>query len=251
MRHDHDRGSLFSRERQKEVEHRRRGLFVEVSRRFVGEYAVGIGHDRAGDGDALPFAARELRRRVILAVRKADGGEKLSGALPRLLLREAANPKRHRHVVERREFGKKMMKLVHEPEVGVAQSSPGVRREARHRFARHGHLARVDRIESAERVQKGGLPRPRSSENRHGFAAVHGEVHAAEHGDRRRVVAVALFDAPRLQHHIFLIHSARPPQGGFAPRASSDRPWRRGSRGRKRPRSARCRSCADRTASTR
>ena len=51
----------------------RGGLGVEVAGRLVGEHHGGARDQRAGDGDALLLAARQLRRPVREAVAEADG----------------------------------------------------------------------------------------------------------------------------------------------------------------------------------
>jgi hypothetical protein len=48
---------------------------VEVAGRLVGQQQLGRGRRGAGDGDALLLAARQLRRIMVLARGKADGGK--------------------------------------------------------------------------------------------------------------------------------------------------------------------------------
>ena len=59
------------------------GLRVEVSRRLVGEEDRRIVHEAPRDRDALLLAARELRRRVVPAVREADALEARSSPCSR------------------------------------------------------------------------------------------------------------------------------------------------------------------------
>ena len=46
-------------------------LAVEIAGRLVGEQHVGLGDDRAGDGDALLLAAGKLGRRMVPPVARA------------------------------------------------------------------------------------------------------------------------------------------------------------------------------------
>src|SRR6185369_4753102 len=73
----HDDGlAVLAIERLQKVEDFIAGLAIEIARRFVTEKQSGIGHDGAGDADALLFAARELAREMFHAVRQADDGER-------------------------------------------------------------------------------------------------------------------------------------------------------------------------------
>ena len=63
---------------------------VEVRRRLVGEHQLRLGHQRAGDGDALPLPARELVRLVVEVRLQADVSRGLRDPLAQRLAGLAA-----------------------------------------------------------------------------------------------------------------------------------------------------------------
>ena len=147
-----------------------------------------------------------------------------------------ADPERHRDVVERRELGQEVVKLVDEAERAVAKLAERLLGKPREARARHANLSRIDRVEPAHGVQQGRLARARRAEDRDGLPAGHAEGDVGEDGDGMVAVVIDLDEARDLDGK-FLIHSEVPPQAGCGPRASSDRAWPRGSAGRRRARS--------------
>ena len=70
---DHDDGlAVLPAQRPQQIENLVGGLAIEVAGRLVADQERRVGHQRAGDGDALLLAARELGRLVARAVREAD-----------------------------------------------------------------------------------------------------------------------------------------------------------------------------------
>ena len=86
-------------------EHLRCGRFVEVAGRFVGEHQHRFIGQRAGNGDALLLAARQLRRTVVEPRAEAEVGEQQRR--PRLRRRRAgaADQLRQNDVLARAEVG--------------------------------------------------------------------------------------------------------------------------------------------------
>ena len=76
---DHDDRRAFGVEAAEEADDVGRGSAVEVAGRFVGEHDRRVADDRSGDGDALAFAAGELRRLVVDPVGEPDSFECFGG----------------------------------------------------------------------------------------------------------------------------------------------------------------------------
>ena len=81
VRHHHDRRLVLAAERLEDPHHLVTHLRVEVAGRLVGEQDARASDDGAGDGDALLLSARELRREVMDARRKAHAVERRDSQL--------------------------------------------------------------------------------------------------------------------------------------------------------------------------
>ena len=122
MRDDHQTGAQFAVELEHQLEHLRRVLAVQISRRLIRQHQLGPRYQRAGNGGPLAFAAGELRGTMIQAFGQSDARQqslRLVLGRPRI---HAAHQQRHRHVLERRELGQQMMELVDEAHRMVAQA---------------------------------------------------------------------------------------------------------------------------------
>ncbi len=73
------RQTLFTMEPIEEVEHAAAGRRIEIPRRLIGEEQQRIVGKRPGDGDTLPFADGQFRRKMPRPMRHADQREKLLG----------------------------------------------------------------------------------------------------------------------------------------------------------------------------
>ena len=71
--HHHQRLAQFPVQALEKCEGGVCGHAVEVAGGFVADDDGGIGHQRAGDGDALLLPARKLTRVVVVAVEQSDG----------------------------------------------------------------------------------------------------------------------------------------------------------------------------------
>ncbi len=88
---DDERGADLRHELGEQPVDRARRARVELAGRLVGQEQRGLMNERRAGRDALLLAARELRRRIVGALRKAHGVEQREGALPPLA---AARPLR-------------------------------------------------------------------------------------------------------------------------------------------------------------
>src|SRR5258706_6540426 len=83
-----------------ELEHQRensvRGLAIEVAGGFVGQHACRLSHERTRERHALPFPARELRRRVFEPMTEPDFTQHVDRERVRVCLLRAADHERHR-----------------------------------------------------------------------------------------------------------------------------------------------------------
>ena len=96
------------------------GRPVEIAGRLVGEHGGRPRDERARDGRALSLAARELPRTMLEPLAQADALEQPARFGRGLLRRRAAHEQRHRNVLERRELGQQMVKLIDEAERAIA-----------------------------------------------------------------------------------------------------------------------------------
>jgi hypothetical protein len=124
---------------------------VETRGRFIVEDVLRAKSDRAGDTDALPHAAGQLRRVAVDDSRKIDEIQRLHDALMDLVLGELLLfPQSHRHVVadgERVEEGGELEDVA-DPRAQRIEISAA---QARHLEVIHEHLAGV-RLEEANDV---------------------------------------------------------------------------------------------------
>src|SRR5450631_3601950 len=78
-----ERHAAPARQLEHQREYRVGTAAIEVAGRLVGEHAVGLAGERAGDGDALALATRELRRPMRETLAKADLSQCFGGARAR------------------------------------------------------------------------------------------------------------------------------------------------------------------------
>ena len=107
-----------------------RGLAVEIAGRLVGEQHVGVGDDRAGDGDALLLAAGKLGRRMVPPVPEADLVERRHRRLAPLRLVLAAIEQGQLDIFERVGAGEQVEALEDEAEIAAPEQGALVAVEA-------------------------------------------------------------------------------------------------------------------------
>ncbi len=104
-----------------EIEHLLCGVRIEISGRLVGEEERRVLDERAGDGDTLLLAARQLAGPVPLACVEADAREQIAGSPSRLVDPEPTDQRGDHHVVERVLVGEEMMELEDEADLPVPE----------------------------------------------------------------------------------------------------------------------------------
>ena len=70
---------VFAIQREQQIADGGAGALVEVAGRLVGEQQLRPVHERAGEGDALLLAARQLVRVVVQALAEADRRQRVAG----------------------------------------------------------------------------------------------------------------------------------------------------------------------------
>src|SRR5688572_16551424 len=153
-----------------------RALGIEVAGRLVGEQDFGIGHQRAGDGDALLLAARQLGRRVVGPRHEADPVERLERRLAPRGLAFAAIDQRQLDVLHRAGPREQVETLEHEAEILAPQQRALVAGERLDFGAEETKHPRSGHVEAAEDVHRGRLARARRAHDRDEVAALDGDV---------------------------------------------------------------------------
>ena len=117
------------------LEHRRRGRWIEVAGRLVGQRSAGLIGQGPGDGHPLLLAAGELRRLVVQAARPDPAGPAGPPPAPAPARGSCRRSLRQGDVVQGREFRQQMVELIDEADrsrrsrvraasFSLAQSSP-------------------------------------------------------------------------------------------------------------------------------
>jgi len=127
-----------------------------------------------------------------------DLGQHLGRLGARLGARHAADPQRHGDVVARAELGQQVVELVDEAQVAVAQRALLRGAQPGERLLHQRDAAGRRRIQPAQQVQQRALARARSTDDGHGLARAHREVHALEHGHVQPAFGEALGQASGL-----------------------------------------------------
>ncbi len=130
---------------------------IEIAGGLVGEYQLRRGHQRARHRGALPLAAGELVRLVIETLLESDARQQRARARRGRHRAFSSHQQRHRHVLQRRELGQQVVKLVDEADAAIAQCAAVALRQRVNVLPRHQYLARVGTIEAAENLQQRGL----------------------------------------------------------------------------------------------
>jgi hypothetical protein len=194
---DHqDRLLQLARQLLEQVQDLVRAAAVEVSRRLVAEQERRVGHDGAGDGDALLLPARQLPRLVRRAVGDPDDVER--GLHPLLALRpgQRGEQQRQLHVAERRENGDEVVHLEDEPHVAGAPRGELGAAQAADLVTSHGDAARSRDVKAAHQVEERALPRAARTHEGDEIALPHAEVDPLQHVKLFAPAPVGLGDVP-------------------------------------------------------
>ena len=179
VRNDDDRHSLLPAAVLQKLQNLFAGLVVQRAGRLVAEHQLRILRERAGDGDALLFAARKLRGEILFPVGKADQFQNLVR-----VIRMAADLRRKLHVFPGGQILYEIVELEYE-----ADRLPPVERELLlgeplDMHAVHDDLAACRRIHSPENIQKRGLARAGRPDDHAQFPFFNGEVDPVQGVDR-------------------------------------------------------------------
>ena len=164
-----------------EAEDLGRGLGVEVARRLVGEEHRRARHERAGDGDALLLAARELGGPVRAAVLEAGRRQELLE--PLALGPRACDRERQGDVLLRRQHREQVEELEDEADVATPELREVVVLERRDVDAVDLDRAARRLVETGEDVHERRLARPGRAHDRCQVAAGDVERDAAKRVD--------------------------------------------------------------------
>jgi hypothetical protein len=154
--------------------------FVEISRWFVGKNKLGMIDERAGDGDALLFAAGKLRRKMQEAFAQADASKGFGGLM---FIRGAVKILREHDVFNRGEIRDEVKLLKDKTDFLGAKT-----REAR--FVETAHVNAVDdgaavrgRVESADNIDERSLTGTGRTHDGDPFARFDAEGDAIQRAD--------------------------------------------------------------------
>ena len=102
------------------------------------------------------------------------------------------NHLRHQDVFQRTKLGKQMVELEDETERLIAQPVPPFHGQVVDAFTFQADLPPVRRIDGAEQMQQGALPRPGCADHAEELAGVHLQVQPLEHAHLHRILVVGL-----------------------------------------------------------
>ena len=128
--------------------------FVEISGGLVGEDEFWLIDERAGDGDALLFAAGKICGEMLEAISKADSLERFDGLR---FVGDGVEVLREHDVFERGEIRDEMKLLEDETDFFGAITDESGFVEAGDFLVIHGDAARRGGVESAENIDERGF----------------------------------------------------------------------------------------------
>ena len=172
---------------------------VEVAGGFVGNEQLGFVEQRARYGHSLLFAAAQLVRHLIAAVRQSDQFQHLRHALTSLCFASPAGGSQHKVKVL---FGRHLLKqleiLEHYTQTPAQHRHIAVA-QPNHVKAKHmGFLPRLYRYFGIQALQKGTLAAAHFAQQIHKLALRHAEVDVAQHYS----LALSQCNAPVIYHSV-------------------------------------------------
>ena len=196
---DHDHEPL-ARDLREQIHHLDARLGVEGARGLIGEYDLGIVHQRACDGDALHLTSRELRWLLIHMRAQAHALECGAGAALALGAVHARQRERELHVGQDRLVRDEVVALEDEAHAVIAVRVPLRIRIVAGRGSIHHDIARVGVVEAAQYVQERGLTGARWAQNRHELALPEGDGDAVQGALDQVPGLICLGDVANLDH---------------------------------------------------
>lgn len=180
MGDDDERGAGLGAAIKDEVDNGSAGGAIEIAGGFIGKQQRGARGKRAGDGDALLFAARKLAGIVMEAVAKADGLQFGRGAGGRI--GDAGQFERGHHIFQRGHRGEQVEGLQHHPDTAAPGEGKPVFGQADEILPRHAKLAAAGAFQPREHGQQAGFAAARWAENGQHLAFWHIEIDALQNG---------------------------------------------------------------------
>src|SRR5262249_13526243 len=119
--HDDETGLALPIQLEHQLENLLGILAVEIARWFVSKHQLRLRDQRSRDGSALTLTARQLMWPVIQSLPQSHTRENFLSPILRLARSHATHEQWHGNVLQRRELGQQMVKLVDEPERVIAQ----------------------------------------------------------------------------------------------------------------------------------
>jgi hypothetical protein len=167
------------------------GLCVERARRLIGEQHGGVVDERAGNGDALLLASRQLGGIVPHArSRQTERSQARLGSLTTFGCRHTRVDERHFDIGERRRAGKEVEVLEHEADLVPSDARQGIVIET-------ADLVAVERVatgrwpvQTAEDVQERRLAGARRPHDSHELTALDRQGYAIQRGYASHTEAV-------------------------------------------------------------
>ena len=128
-------------------------LGIEIAGWFVGEDELGVVHQGSGHRNTLLLPSRQLGGFVPYPIRKFQEIKKFLRSLEGFLSAHSSDKRGHRHVLQCRELGQKMVELIHKPDVPVAEFRQLVVAQLVQVHAIDDHLSPIRLVQGADNMQ--------------------------------------------------------------------------------------------------
>ena len=169
MRDQHERGAALLVTGEQQFDDLAPGHFVEIAGRLVGDEDGGVRGKCAGEGDALLFAARQLRWVMPESMIEADSGE--LGAGPRESLGDPRQFERNRDILESGHGRNEVERLEHNADPLPSEARERVLAKPVEADAVNLDRARIGLLKARHQHEKGGFARARRPGEGGSFAA--------------------------------------------------------------------------------
>ena len=175
MRDHHD--ELVARDFLEKLHHLHARIGIERAGRFVGQQNVRLVYQRAGDGDALHLAARELIGALMQLVSKPDPLERFLRALSALRPADAGNGQRELDVRQNRLMGDQIIALKNKADGVIAIGIPVAIPVFLRGNSVDDQIAAVIAVQAADNVQQRRFARPARPQHGDEFIVPQVQVH--------------------------------------------------------------------------
>ena len=152
------------------------GAGVEGGERLVEQQQAGFGRQRSSQGDALRLATRQRARSVVGMVGEPDACQPVPGPGSRVLFGDPPGSESEGDVLQRAQVGEQQVVLEDDGDRPLLGPHERVGGRVVERLAVELDAPVVDRQQSGEAAEQGGLARAVRSEDGDGLPALGGEV---------------------------------------------------------------------------